>query len=482
MLIETAEFKCVLPANPRHVHLIGACGVGMAGVAGLFLSRGLSVTGSDEAVYPPMSDYMARLGVNIRQGYSSANLSPRPDLVVIGNVIKSDNNEARAALDAEIPFTSMPGAIEKYFLDDKLCVVAAGSHGKTTLTSMISWVLYDQEMDPGFMIGGLPANFDTSSRLGKGELFVIEGDEYDSAFFDKRPKFLHYKPFVGIVTSCEFDHADIYKDLTHVREEFEKFLRLVPENGLILACNDDPVVRDILRVNNFRAETYGLSAESHWNVTEMSDTGAGIYATFTKSSDVIATGLLPVIGRHNVLNALAAVAAVGKIGIDPQKALNSLTLFKGVARRQQVSNVNSNITLIDDFAHHPSEVRETLAGFRLRFPQKRLVAIFEPRTNTSRRSIFQEEYVESFLPADVIALREPPDPWKAPDGDLFSSGQLADDLTARGKMARAFPDVSAIVDFVALCLRPEDVVIVMSNGGFENLIPRLSKRLEDFKR
>lgn len=482
LLTASNEFEFVLPVNPRHVHLIGACGVGMAGVAGLFLSRGLSVTGSDEAVYPPMSDHMARLGVTIREGYSRSNLCPSPDLVVIGNVIRADNEEARAALDLKIPFTSMPGAIEKYFLDDNLCVVAAGSHGKTTLSSMISWVLYDQEMDPGFMIGGLPSNFDTSSRLGKGELFVLEGDEYDSAFFDKRPKFLHYKPFVGIVTSCEFDHADIYKDLAHIRGEFEKFLRLVPERGVILACNDDPVVRDILNTNNFQAETYGLSAESYWNVTDMCDTGAGIYAVFTKGSNAIATGLLPVIGCHNVLNALAAVAAVEKVGIDPQKAMESLAFFKGVSRRQQVSHVNSDIMLIDDFAHHPSEVRETLAGFRLRFPKKRLVAVFEPRTNTSRRSIFQEKYVESFLSADVIALREPSDPWKAPEGDLFSSSRLADELTARGKTARAFPDAGSILDFLTLRLRPEDVVIVMSNGDFENLIPRLSKRLEDFKR
>jgi UDP-N-acetylmuramate: L-alanyl-gamma-D-glutamyl-meso-diaminopimelate ligase len=214
----------------------------------------------------------------------------------------------------------------------------------------------------------------------------------------------------------------------------------------------------------------------------MCDTGAGIYAVFTKGSNAIATGVLPVIGRHNVLNALAAVAAVEKVGIDPQKAMESLAFFKGVSRRQQVSHVNSDIMLIDDFAHHPSEVRETLAGFRLRFPKKRLVAVFEPRTNTSRRSIFQEKYVESFLSADVIALREPSDPWKAPEGDLFSSSRLADELTARGKTAQAFPDAGSILDFLTLRLRPEDVVIVMSNGDFENLIPRLSKRLEDFKR
>ena len=481
MLTESSEFEFVLPANPRHVHLIGACGVGMASVAGLFLSRGLRVTGSDEAVYPPMSDHLARLGVTIRQGYSSSNLSPRPDLVVVGNVIRANNPEALAALDLKIPFTSMPGAIEKYFLDDKLCVVVAGSHGKTTLSSMISWVLYDQGMDPGFMIGGLPANFLTSSRLGKGEVFVLEGDEYGSAFFDRLPKFLHYKPFVGIVTSCEFDHADVFTDLAHYRAQFETFLRLVPERGAILACNDDPVVRDILNTNNFQAETYGLSAESYWNVTEMHDTGSGIHAVIKKGPKTMATGLLPVIGRHNVLNALAAIAAVEKVGVDPQKAMDSLTFFKGVARRQQVSHVSSRVMLFDDFAHHPSEVRETLAGFRLRFPEKRLVAVFEPRTNTSRRSIFQEEYVESFMSADVIALREPPDPWKAPEGDVFSSSRLANELTARGKIAQAFPDAGAIIDFLKLRLRPEDVVIVMSNGSFENMIPRLSEKLEDFE-
>lgn len=478
-MTDHSDFQCQLPNEPRHVHLIGVCGVGMAGVAGLFLSRGLGVTGSDQAVYPPMSDHLAGLGVQIHEGYSSANLVPRPDLVVIGNVIRKDNPEAQAALNLRIPFTSMPGAIEQYFLKDKLCLVAAGSHGKTTLSSMISWILYDQGLDPGFIIGGLPMNFNAGSRFGQGNLFVLEGDEYDSAFFDKQPKFLHYKPFVGIITSCEFDHADIYQDLDQIRREFQKFLRLIPDSGLTLACNDDSVVRDLLEANHSKAETYGFRPDSTWAIAEAKDTGTGMNAIFKRCDTEIASGFLPVIGRHNVLNALAAIAAVAKVGVTPENALTSLGSFKGVTRRQQVTRFNSGITLIDDFAHHPSEVRETLAGFRLRFPQHRLIAVFEPRTNTSRRSIFQENYIESFLPADVIALRDPPDPWKAPEGDLFSSILLASQLTKRGKIARAFPDASSIIDFLALELRPNDVIIVMSNGGFESLILRLSKRLEE---
>lgn len=481
-MTDHSDFKCQLPNEPRHVHLIGVCGVGMAGVAGLFLSRGRVVTGSDQAVYPPMSDHLAGLGVQIHEGYSPTNLVPRPDLVVIGNVIRRDNPEARATLNLQIPFTSMPGAIEQYFLTDKLCLVVAGSHGKTTLSSMISWILYDQGLDPGFIIGGLPINFNAGSRFGQSNLFVLEGDEYDSAFFDKQPKFLHYKPFVGIVTSCEFDHADIYQDLGQIRREFEKFLRLIPDSGLILACNDDSVVRHILEASHSKTETYGFRPDSTWNIAEARDTGAGVRAVFKRGATEIASGILPVIGRHNVLNALAAIAAVAKVGVVPQNAFTSLGSFKGVTRRQQVTRLNSGITLIDDFAHHPSEVRETLAGFRLRFPERRLIAVFEPRTNTSRRSIFQENYIESFLPADVIALRDPPDPWKAPEGDLFSSSLLAGELTKRGKIARAFPDANSIIDFLTLELRPDDVIIVMSNGGFENLILRLSKRLEDFVR
>ncbi|MFH0959743.1 MAG: UDP-N-acetylmuramate--L-alanine ligase [Pseudomonadota bacterium] len=470
------------PDDPRSVHLVGACGVGMAGVAGLFLSSGRAVTGSDQAIYPPMSAYLERIGVKVSAGYSPENLSPRPDLVVVGNVIKKDNPEARAVENLQIPFLSMPEAIEKYFLNDKLSIVVAGSHGKTTVSSMISWILYDQGRDPSFLIGGLPLNFDVSSRLGQGEVFVIEGDEYDSAYFDKRPKFLSYRPFIGIVTSCEFDHCDIYQNIMEIRVQFEKFLGLIPESGSILAYNDDPVICDIIRSNNFRVETYGLSSEALWNLSDIKDTGSGMHADFNKDLKTLVTGTLPVIGRHNLLNALVSVAAVSKVGIEPRDALDSLRSFRGVARRQQTSCTDSNITLIDDFAHHPSEVRETLAGFRLRFPERRLVAVFEPRTNTSRRSIFQETYVESFLQADLIALREPPDPWKAPQGDLFSSVTLAQELVRRGRVAQAFPDANSIVNFLAVELRRGDVVIVMSNGNFENLIARLFERLEGDER
>ena len=481
-LRKPALINAGLPEDPRSVHLVGACGVGMAGVAGLFLSSGRNVTGSDQAVYPPMSDYLERIGIQVSEGYGPENLSPRPDLVVVGNVIKKDNPEARAIEDLQIPFVSMPEAIEKYFLRDKLSLVVTGSHGKTTISSMVSWILYDQGRDPSFLIGGLPLNFNVSSRLGKGELFVIEGDEYDSAYFDKQPKCLHYRPFVGIVTSCEFDHCDIYHNILEIRTQFEKFLRLVPDHGSILACSDDPVVCDILQSNNFRAETYGLGPESFWNLSDIKDTGSGMHADFRKDQETFMTGTLPVIGRHNLLNALVSIAAVSKVGVEPRDAFDSLRSFRGVTRRQQTSCINANVTLIDDFAHHPSEVRETLAGFRLRFPGRRLVAVFEPRTNTSRRSIFQDTYIESFLQADLIALREPPDRWKAPQGDLFSSFKLAEELVKKGKVAQAFPDAKAIIDFLAVELQHDDVVIVMSNGSFENLIARLCARWEDHER
>jgi UDP-N-acetylmuramate: L-alanyl-gamma-D-glutamyl-meso-diaminopimelate ligase len=461
---------------------MGACGVGMAGVAGLFLSTGATVTGSDQSVYAPVSEYLARLGVKTQEGYSPLNLSPHPDLVVIGNVIRKENPEARAVVSEGIPFTSMPGAIEEYFLRGKLSLVVAGSHGKTTLSSMIAWILYDQGVDPGFMIGGLPSNFNESSRFGYGKMFVLEGDEYDSAFFDKRPKFLHYRPFVGIFTSCEFDHADIYRDLGQIRQAFESFLNLVPEEGAIIACNDDPVVREIIMGNHFRAETYGFRSDSSWNLSEVKDTGEGISVEFLRYGASVASGILPVVGRHNALNALAAVACTEKVGVEPSKAFESLTHFKGVLRRQQITPVCSGILLVDDFAHHPSEVRETLAGFRLRFPDRRIVAVFEPRTNTSRRSIFQDNYLEAFLLADLSVLREPPDPWKAPDGDLFSSSLLSNELEIRGKRARAFLETDSIIDFLTSELRPRDVVVVMSNGSFENLIPRLSKKMEDLGR
>lgn len=482
MLTDSIKFESVLPAGPRHVHLLGICGVGMAGVAGLFLDRGVTVTGSDQTVYPPMSEHLIRLGVRVQEGYSPSNLSPIPDLVIIGNVIKQGNPEAMAAINLKVPFTSMPGAIEKYFLQDKLCFVIIGTHGKTTVSSMISWILYDQGLDPGFIIGGLPCNFKGNSRLGGGKIFVMEGDEYDSAFFDKQPKFMHYRPSIGIVTSCEFDHADIYKDLPHIQREFEKFLRLIPVDGEIVACNDYASIREILEYNELESETYGLGEQSYWKVSKVDDTGTSIDVEFTKGLDRVASGSLPVLGRHNVLNALAAIAAVEKVGVDPQNALESLASFKGVARRQQVSYLNRGLTLVDDFAHHPSEVCETLKGVRFRFPHRRLIAVFEPRTNTSRRAIFQDKYVESFMSADLVLLRDPTDPWKAPDGDLFSSSRLADQLKSIGKEAFAFPDADSIIDFLMSCLKPGDVVTVMSNGSFENLMSRLSKKIEDFEK
>ncbi|MGC8657548.1 MAG: UDP-N-acetylmuramate--L-alanine ligase [Desulfomonilaceae bacterium] len=482
MLTDSTKPEGVLPAEPRHVHLLGICGVGMAGLAGLFIERGVTVTGSDKTVYPPMSEHLLRLGIEIQEGYSPLNLSPLPDLVIIGNVIKRDNQEAMAAINLGVPYTSMPGAIEKYFLQGKLCFVVIGTHGKTTVSSMISWILHDHGLNPGFMIGGLPNNFSSNSRLGGGTFFVIEGDEYDSAYFDKQPKFLHYNPFVGVVTSCEFDHADIYKDLAAIQLEFQRFLKLIPRDGGIIACNDYSSVNEILEQNDFQFITYGLNEQSHWRVSKVIDACTSINVEFAKDSNPVASGALPVLGCHNAVNALAAIAAVEKVGISAQSALDSLASFRGVARRQQVSVFNRGFVLIDDFAHHPSEVLETLNGVRFRFPHRRLIAVFEPRTNTSRRSIFQDKYLDSFMPADIVLLRDPSDPWKAPKGDLFSSSQLAHELKSFGKDAWAFPEANSIIDFLMSCLKPGDVITVMSNGNFENLVCRLKKRLEDFEK
>jgi UDP-N-acetylmuramate: L-alanyl-gamma-D-glutamyl-meso-diaminopimelate ligase len=468
-----------LPEAAIAVHLLGICGTGMASLAGMFHERGFRVTGSDQAMYPPMSDFLAEMGISVREGYQAANLLPLPDLVVVGNVIRRTNPEAIEVEKSGVPFVSMPEALSRFFINDKTRIVVGGTHGKTTVSSMIAWILFAEGKDPGFMIGGLPGNFRKNHRLGDGPFFVIEGDEYDTAYFDKRPKFLHYHPDIALVTSCEFDHADIYENLEQIEQQFRAFVQLVPQEGTIIACGDDPCVREIVKSCHVPVQLYGLQGQVDWSADEITYDTDGIYARIVRRGQAVASGKLPLIGAHNLLNAVAAIAATERAGIEPQAAMNSLAGFQGVKRRQEMLGEERGVLVIDDFAHHPTAVHVTIAGVRMRFPKRRLVAVFEPRTNTSRRSLFQQDYLSVLLSADEVVVRHPRDVDKIPEKDRFDAARLAQELCSKGASARAFTDTDAIHDYLVNEARAGDVILIMSNGSFDNLGKRLLESLKE---
>jgi len=469
----------LLPDRPAHVHLMGICGTGMSALAGMFHEIGLRVTGSDQGMYPPVSDFLRNLGIQATEGYRPENLDPRPDLVVVGNVIRRTNPEAVALQASGIPYTTLPGALTRYFTQGRTRIVVTGTHGKTTVSSMIAWILHAEGLDPGFMIGGIAAHFGRNYRLGRGGHFVVEGDEYDTAYFEKTPKFLHYQPDVGVITSCEFDHGDIYASLDEIKEQFRSFVRLIPRNGRLIANLDDAEVAEVAAAAIARVEGYKAGRSAEWTVGEAIDTSNGMQVTLARNGHEAARGILPVTGFHNVLNALAAVAVVVGEGISPQSALSKLESFRGVKRRQEVVGEEAGVTVIDDFAHHPTAVKVTCAGIRRRYPKRRLVTVFEPRTNTSRRSVFQAAYVSAFFDADLIVLREPRDVGAIPESDRFDSARLARDLKSGGQEARAFGDTDGIVAFLSTELHYGDVVLVMSNGSFDGLVGRVLAMLKE---
>lgn len=433
------------------------------------------MTGSDQGMYPPMSDVLRKMEIRLMEGYSADNLRPAPDLVVVGNVIRKTNPEAMELERNGIPFISMPQALRSYFAADKTRIVVTGTHGKTTVSSMIAWILFSEGLDPGFMIGGVTENFQSNYRLGRGDAFVLEGDEYDTAYFDKRPKFLHYEPHIGVITSCEFDHGDIYRDLQHVQGEFASFAGAAPEYGRIIYRGGDPVVAEVVSNAKAHIESYGDSPDYDWSVEKVEEAPQGITARFTNSGGPPALGTIPVMGYHNLLNGLAAVAVASKLGIEPERAVRALEGFKGVKRRQQIVADENGVTIIDDFAHHPTEVECTCRAIRARYPSRRLVTVFEPRTNTSRRSTFQSAYERAFVGSDLVVLREPRDVDGIPEGDRFSSKRLAGSIRKLGVPAEAFDSGDEIFSYLTSSVRSGDVVLFMSNGSFDRLCPRLAE-------
>ncbi len=449
----------------------------MAALAGILKEQGHRVTGSDEHAYPPMSTFLEGLGITVQNGYAPANLEPRPDLAVVGNVIRRDNPEAQALLASDIPRLSLPEALNRFLVGARRSLVVAGTHGKTTTTALIAWLLYATGLDPGFMVGGIARNFQANYRVGRGPYVVLEGDEYDTAFFDKRPKFVHFRPRVAVLTSIEFDHADIYTDLDHVIRAFEAYLTTVAPDGRVLAWGDAALVRRVCRGAAAPVSFYGVGADCHWRAVNIAPAAGGMNFTVLREGKAWGEFFLPMVGHHNVLNALAALAALAEVGAEPGPLREALAGFQGVHKRQEVAGEFQGVLVLQDFAHHPTAVAVTLAAVRQSYPARRLVAVFEPRTNTSRRKIFQAPYAAAFKDADLILVREPPDLWKVEPEEQFSSRQLVADLEAQGQAAFYFPDTDRLLAGLLPQLQPGDLVLVMSNGDFDQLVPRLCDAL-----
>ncbi len=470
----------LVPGDLHRIHLIGICGTGMSSLAGMLKEKGYLVTGSDQNIYPPMSSFLEGLSIPIMKGYGPQNLHPRPDLVVVGNVVTRDNPEALELARLGLPYVSFPQAIRHFALKGKRSVVVSGTHGKTTVSAAIALILERAGMDPGFMIGGIPRDFQRNFKFGKGLYFVIEGDEYDTAFFDKGPKFLHYGPWATILTSIEFDHADIYRDLNHVVESFRRLIALTPAEGLLIANGDVPTVVQELKGARCPVSTYGLSGEPGWKAVDIS-----VGEDFT-SFRVIAKGeeyasfLTPLYGNYNISNVLSAVVFSDFLGIPKTIVYEALRDFSGVRRRQEIVGKERGILVLDDFAHHPSAVKETIAGVREKYGKNRIIAVFEPRSNSSRRNVFQDRYASSFDNADLVMIPEPPLMEKILPQERFSSQRLVEDLRRRSLKAHYFPSTDHLLEALMTEVRSGDVVLFMSNGGFDNLPERLVRGLREF--
>ncbi|HVT98463.1 MAG TPA: UDP-N-acetylmuramate:L-alanyl-gamma-D-glutamyl-meso-diaminopimelate ligase [Acidobacteriaceae bacterium] len=469
-------------ADKKHIHLIGICGTAMASLAGLLQLQGHRVTGSDQAAYPPMSDLLRGLGIPIAEPFSEANLQPAPDLIVVGNAISRGNPEVEFMLDQHIPFTSLARMIHDEFIRDHESLVVAGTHGKTTTTSMLAWI-YEAaarrtpELAPSFLIGGVAENFGTSFRLSHGQPFIIEGDEYDTAFFDKGPKFMHYFPNGLILTHVEFDHADIYIDLEAVKTAFKRLVNLVPRRGRIVAFDGSENVSECVNHAFCSVERYGFNANSTWRLTDLRFEGGASHWRVLRSGKPWAELTLPMAGEHNALNATAAAALAAGQGIHSEPIIEALATFRSVRRRLEVRAQIDGITIIDDFAHHPTAIRETLRALRSAYPGRRLWAVLEPRSNTLRRNVFERELVESLSLADRIVVAGVFHSEKIPAKERLHPEVVVSALQQSGRDAALLENADAIVTNLARRLEPGDVVAILSNGGFDGIYEKLPASL-----
>ncbi|WP_050057663.1 UDP-N-acetylmuramate:L-alanyl-gamma-D-glutamyl-meso-diaminopimelate ligase [Silvibacterium bohemicum] len=476
----------------KHIHLIGICGTAMASLAGLLQLKGHRITGSDQAAYPPMSELLERLRIPIAEPFAEVNLEPHPDLVIVGNAMSRGNVELEYVLDQRIPFASLAAVIHDEFLRGRESLVVAGTHGKTTTTSMLAWIYETAakqrpEFAPSFLIGGVAENFGTSFQLGDGQPFILEGDEYDTAFFDKGPKFMHYFPDALILTHVEFDHADIYKDLDAVKTAFKRLVNLVPRRGRIVAFDatahnaaesgspnhvDECVSRAFCNV-----ERYGFKANSMWRIVDLAHEGSRSSWRVLRAGEPWTEFSMPVAGAHNALNATAAAALAAGQGVPLESIVKALATFRSVKRRLEVVDTIDGVTIIDDFAHHPTAIRETLKALRDAHPGTRLWAVLEPRSNTLRRNVFEHELVDSLALADEVVMAGVFKMESIPEGERLHPESVVNGLKARGIPAELLQDANAIVESIAPRLRSGDVVAILSNGGFDGIYEKLPRQL-----
>ncbi len=463
----------------QHVHLLGIGGAAMAPVAGMLKERGFHVTGTDVNVYPPASTLLHSLGISWNEGYREQNLTPAPDLVVVGNALSRGNPEIEHVLDEKIPYCSMPQLLEDYFIPGHRSIVIAGTHGKTTTTAMTAWIFHSAGRKPDFLIGGVAPNFgDRSYGLGGGEEFIVEGDEYDTAFFDKGPKFLHYHPDELILTSLEYDHADIYPDLASIALQFRRLVNLVPRRGRILIWGESRELQEVAAKAFCRIETFGLTPECHWFAGDIAwQDEATVFRVADRDREV-GQFRIPMAGRHNVMDALAAIAMAHGRGVETEAIQRALASFQSVRKRMEIKGEVGGVLVVEDFAHHPTAIRLTLEGARTRWPGRKIWAAVEPRSNTMRRKVFQDALPESLALADAILFGPVNRAQLLGDEERLSPDLIAESLRASGRESRAFESAEAIAEHIASNAAPGDLVLVMSNGGFDGFTGKLLEKLK----
>lgn len=467
-----------------HYHLIGICGTAMASLAGMLKARGHKVTGSDQNVYPPMSTQLEKLGIKILEGYKAENVNVGADCIIVGNAISRGNPELEEVLNRKLLYRSQAEVVKEEFIRGKKSLVVAGTHGKTTTTSLATWVCEVAGLNPSFLVGGIVQNFDSSFRVADSPYFIIEGDEYDTAYFDKKPKFMHYLPEVAIVNNIEFDHADIYRDLDDIKYQFSRLMNLVPSNGRLICGVDSEAVRDVLEKMQGKlyttVETFGLHEEADWQARNIRFTDGKTTFEVYKNREFFGEFRTSLVGEFSVRNCLAVIVATSFWGVSKEKIQEAFDTFKSVKRRMEVRGVENGITVIDDFAHHPTAVEETLKALRMKFPDNRLIAIFEPRTWSSRLAVFQEPYSKAFTHADYVVIAGVYNASKASElGKTLDVDELVSSIRNQGKPAFSYPDADTIIEKILPTLKSGDVVAIMSNGGFGNIHEKLLNALKN---
>jgi len=451
----------------------------MAPLAGMLAESGYRVSGSDTGVYPPASTLLDSLGIRWTNGFNAANLDPAPDIVVLGNALSRGNPEVEAVLDNQIPYRSLPQTLEEFFLPGHDSLVVTGTHGKTTTTSMLSWILHHAGRRPNFLIGGVAENFGRSFGLGGGDEFVLEGDEYDSAFFDKAPKFLHYHPREVIITSLEFDHADIYENLAAIELQFRRMVNLVPRRGRIVAWDESEKVRGVVQNAFCPVETYGFTPGVDWLAGDLEIADGETRFRVSRQGSEVARISMSLAGRHNVLNAVAAIAIAHGRGVSGDAIADAMAEFRGVLRRLEVKGESSGVLVVDDFAHHPTAIRVTIDAARHRWPGRRLWAVFEPRSNTMRRRVFETDLAESLAAADTAVLGAVNRANLLSDEERMSPSRVLEAVRKAGRKAEGFDSAEEIAEYLAAETRPGDLVLIMSNGSFDGLCGKLLGKLQE---